>query len=1489
MARPLRVKYVSAGVSDGLIEMSDSDIADLIIPVVLTKVVSGDPGHYFNSALAINPANTDYTSVGSATDTINAAEGVHPASNTVVNTYTIKQENVANTVTSISPRPVCYEIVDGITKVREMTIAEIKTEIINPIVVNMANGGQGGYFLGPTSGGPPATGTWVSVSTMNDTYYVGSTLTTVEYTLWRRTTGLTPGTIRPVKQTLISGETRIVEMSDSDVIALADVVRDYIYNSGVGKYAFQPSSPVSGTWVSRGAFVDTINNLQDTGYVGAFAGSFTGDYVLTNVPTFTGTFQQTFTGIFGPGDYLVSYQAAPFSGQYSSVYSRLYSGAYTNVFGVGNYSRAYTSDFTNVYTLTYTGVYSRVFSPSFQNTFTLASYTLNFIGTYSNVFTRTFSGSYSAEFTRLFSGAYTNEFTRLFSGAYSGNTFSADIFTRAFTTIPYTGAFTQGYTNTFSGNFTGPYTGTFTSNAVSYSNIFSGANYTSAFSPTRFFSGSYANASENGYAANYSVIYTGPLFTSFPIGTGFFTSIFSRDFFTTGIYTGPYTREYTTTPAYTNSFSLLTPKTYTRPTYNVSYSQQLNYTSYTVLTYSSTVSSSENYSRFFIGSFSALSYTSQYIKGYTSNFTIAGYTRSYTTGDTVNETYTDSFIGVSYTGLARYSRSYGGPLIGFYTFDYTGLTTTTLFSKFFTGTFVLFGPPANYSGTFTGIATPVTYQSYKAYYTEGVAPKISYLQTYTSSFSVTYTGGFSKQQYSATQFFTGTSYVLFGPPAPNAASYERSISYAISYTQTYVDFFSSFYTGPLNLADYTVQYSRGSVYSSFVHAYTSFFSKTFTQTFTREYTISRSYSSVYTKIFSGSGTYNSALFYTASWSRELSYGGTYSLSFARTFGAWTRLFTRTPVTNYTGAPYFTTTKYYAGKTYTLSYSGLSITYTTTLNYARPGFPSYSGFASFGSGDYTGIFSSAYSSENMIASYTSSVQYFVNYASVISYTRLAPTNSYSGSTFVQTFGGTYTGLGYQTSFGGFSRIFSESYASGGTYTGLEAFTLTYTRTYSGIYIAIYTRNYTSGIDNVSPTTFSRIFTNSLAQTYTRNYSSYNVYTRSYLSNQSYSRIFTRTLAPTGSYTRYFVLDNWTGNYTRSFESSSFLGVLGQPSGEYGGFFTKNYTSGTTFANYVNAGLITYGAFTQSIPTYTVLIPYTIQVSESWSRNFASTWTNTFTAAFANFSRSFTTTLNWTTVYTNIYTTSYSADFTSNAVAYSRNFTTVGAWTNTFSQQYTNVFGATQFFSRLFTPNYNTSYTQTFSGSYTNAPEIVAYSGSYTNAPEFVAYVGNYINAPEFRAFSGSYTPTPDTFSITFTGSFTANINYTQGYGVAGYTSSLSWGGFTTDVTWSRQYQGSYSTTYSSPFTNTFAGNFNADYTVNWTGAYTRNPFTGTVFVLRYTGAFSGAFSGQYTEGFSGIYSLTFTGSYSNVFTGNYSGLTVLNITSSTTYTLWVRVA
>jgi hypothetical protein len=1490
MPRPLRVKYVSAGVSDGLIEMSNTDISDLIVPIVLSKVMSGESGGgSFNTSLLINTGNVNFTTIGTALDTSTPAEGTHPATATTVSTYVFKQENVAETTTSISPRPLCYEVVGDITKVREMTVSEIKSDIIALVVDTMINGGQGGYYLDLTSNGAPVTGTWVSVTTLNDTYYVGSTLTTESYTLWRRTTGDSVGTIRPVKQSVVSGETKITEMTDADVEALAIIVKDYIYNTGIGKYALSITAPVSGTWINRGAFVNKVNNLQDDPYVGAYVGSFTGTYSLSNPPIYSGTFQQAFSGTFGPTNYLL-YFNVPFTKEFTKDYTQGYTNTFTNFFGVGNYSQEYTNFFSFPYTLDYTGVYSNVYSPTFAQTFTKAVYTLNYTELFSRVFSNTFIGS------------------------YAGNTYSADIYTILYTTIPYSRDYNTAYSRNYLGSFSGPYTRGYTSNAVAYT-----MDYT------------------NVYSNVYSRVYTG-LFTGY-----------TRDFAASLTWSRTFNAFYSSIPTFSSDLTISYQKEISFSSENIlSFSRTLSETNYTrvFLRTFSGVSYTAVFQEGYTGAYTN-TYSSYVTKNYTYPYSgllyFNGWTgTSYTYYNTAPTVFTNVkgsfFIANIYFSSAEWTgpKSYTGTFSRYFSATFAGFTgknyaggyesSFTRQLSFSAGTINYYTPIGFYTGA-------ISYNNYSKQYTPGLDNRLTFTDDqifsgiYTGAWTNSYIGGSFTATFSSTyqNIFIGPLYshpLGYGVYSSDwtrdyALTYtlvytNRDGEYTNSFTATYIPTiagavqYSSFYTGVTTYNIYTrvfgtysrdyagtgysTSYSAGEVYSSALKTYTNERSLIYTSgginyttnptygaTFTGAYTTFINYSRVYSLSFVGTGVYSSAI-YTASFSSDAVYSrANYTRTFTRTIG-YTRTFTPTGLPTFSE---FTRALFYAGNAYTLSFSSpraysleyvsdyttvrffTSPVYTSSVDPTEQGYSGPSGFytnlASYG-GSYarwTGAYSRVYSSTSYISTFTSETSAFTSVWS----------RSYS--TWSRLFTGQYT------------NSFATGFASSGTYTGLLLYTTNYTSTYTSN--QSFTLTYSNAFTSNTIRTFTKSnfytgsYTNSFLFQFFLGWSRTGPFVGTYASNTplsytgsplAYTREFNTSYASTVTYMRVDIGASFVAqsSYSRDFVNTSFGTKVftisytsDTPGGTqyystYGGFYTANYTEQAirAFTRSVSA------VYTSNYGSYSITInqDYT-QSLTSYSQPF----TNDFTRAF------FTSPTAFTQDYTFDYTKLYSREYTSNAVEYNTTYTTVGSWTLDYTMTYTNAYGSTQFFSKLYTPNFNTSYTQTF-------------SGSYTNTPEFISYLGN-------------FTPLVDTFTVTYSGAFTANLNYTQGYGIAQYTASLTWAGYTSNLIYTRAYTTNFSQTYSSPFTNTFTNIFSKNYSANYTNFFTTdgfsNAYSRTVFVLRFTGAYTNFFSGSYTEGFSGAYSLQYTNFFNNTFTGSYSGLTVLNTTSSTTYTLWVRVA
>lgn len=551
MGRPLR----AYGTAD-IIEMSDSDICDVCAPVILTYIFN-NPSLTYGTTLRINSAGTYDISRGSATDTRNASIGTHPASNSTISTYTVYQNERVVSPLGVTVRPVHYVANGSENRIVEMTDEEIYTYVAPAIVESMIAGGQAGYYLGTSA---PGTGTWTSVGGMADTYYNASNvLTSDAYTLWQRSNGAAAGTIRPLK---LSGAL-LVEMSDAEIQSLAACVGEYIRNIGIGQYAFQTAAPASGTWLNRGAFTNTVNNLVDTGYTGdyprSFTGSFTGGYTGYFTGAYAGNYVGYFTGVYA-GAYTGVFTGAyvgNFTGVYAQAFTGAYSGTYASVFTggyVGAFTGVYAQVFSRLFTGSYSGTYSTVFSRLFTGLYNATSYagtysggyagvqaiayasttgtaytwpaprgnpptvvvgppyyTVYYTGYYPATWTGSYTGYYSLKWTGAYSGGFTGGFAGAYAGSYQGN------FTGAFTGI-YNQTFSGGYTGNFTGSYSGSYVGNFTG---VYAGTFSGA-YTRNF--TGGYAGAYAGTFTGSYSGVYSRVFSGAYNQAF---TRLFTAVWS--------------------------------------------------------------------------------------------------------------------------------------------------------------------------------------------------------------------------------------------------------------------------------------------------------------------------------------------------------------------------------------------------------------------------------------------------------------------------------------------------------------------------------------------------------------------------------------------------------------------------------------------------------------------------------------------------------------------------------------------------------------------------------------------------------------------------------------------------------------------------------------------------------------------------------------------------------------------------------------------------
>jgi hypothetical protein len=585
MGRPLKIKY-SGATAIGVQEMSDADISDLILPLVAANwsglsEVSGPSGSVVRTLSIAPPSGYNYVSRGIGYNTETDSIGTHPRTTSTTTTYTIVQnEYDPGLSTTAGVRPIQQSLVGNEVKISVMTNQDIINDVMPVIVNSILTGGQGAYYLGVTSSGPPATGTWTTVSNMTDNYYNTSNVyQSIQYTLWLRTDAATTGTIRPLTITnTAGGETRFTEMTNSEIQQLASFVGEYIRTTGIGKYSFSVSAPGSGTWVSRGSFTNTVNNIVDTGYVGVYIGYFTG--------TFTGAYTSHYTGSY--------------VGYYTGVYQGLYSGVYAGSY-VGYYVGSYDSWYAGIYNTTYIGYYSRTFSGNYSgqrlitNDPFLGSYaryrdvgytavrvnvnvgyfTSSYTGSWTNVYnvnyvaTVGYAGSYVRYRTPYAGLTYVGYYVGYYAGAdaytgsyvryrtpYAGGAYYTGYYAGGYGTANYTGTVSNTYTGIrdyyYVSYYVGYYALTWTRNYVGY--------YLGIYTGDRYYAGSYGGSFVGTFAGGYVTGYLG-YYTRAYSGTyvGYYSGLYAGTYAGNyaGTYAGAYLGTYASTyiGSYNNSFS----------------------------------------------------------------------------------------------------------------------------------------------------------------------------------------------------------------------------------------------------------------------------------------------------------------------------------------------------------------------------------------------------------------------------------------------------------------------------------------------------------------------------------------------------------------------------------------------------------------------------------------------------------------------------------------------------------------------------------------------------------------------------------------------------------------------------------------------------------------------------------------------------------------------------------------------------------------------
>ena len=412
------------------LQLSTSDITDV---GGLTSISSGN------------------ATVGTFTDTrFNEAIGSHGTLTTSSTATTLYQtEGTAGENGGDFRYPVEFVSNSG-AEIHEMTDAEVSSLVDRLNSVIFTNDYPGTFKLATSAPSGDYTEHIAGIFTDTKVNSSGNAETVNTYNLYRRTAMSVPVAVRPVALKRSGGDGTgtfqgLQEMTDAEIkYTFGQRAKTRIMNgsNGVGTYliksATQGAPTETGTWVAKGAAVDTKNTTTNTDYTQDFVGTFTNNFTQDFVGDFTGNFESTFTG--------------DFTGDFTNTFTRN---------STANFTRNSTRNSTNTFLQNFTGDFTGDFlgrnppvevgnqiPPNTPTSYNSAAFTRNstvlFTGNFVGDFTGDFTGDFVGDFTGNFANNFTSNFTQDFVGNFETN------FTQTFT-----GDFTTTFETTFTGNFLG--------------------------------------------------------------------------------------------------------------------------------------------------------------------------------------------------------------------------------------------------------------------------------------------------------------------------------------------------------------------------------------------------------------------------------------------------------------------------------------------------------------------------------------------------------------------------------------------------------------------------------------------------------------------------------------------------------------------------------------------------------------------------------------------------------------------------------------------------------------------------------------------------------------------------------------------------------------------------------------------------------------------------------------------------------------------------
>jgi hypothetical protein len=517
----------------GVQEMSNADISDVVSSVMLNEIVISNPPYTqpritSNVNLIVPPALLLNGTI--INQYPSGAIGTHPATYSTDEYYLYEANSTPQVSASATVKPVVQSVSgSGVTTIQEMTSAAIQQDIFPIVIDDLGSYGPGSYYIAST-GSPPGTGTWTAKSTFSLKYANTSAVTSDSYTLYQQTALRPIGYIRPLKQTVVSGVTRLTEMSDNEIKqwVTGGLLSEYIRTTGLGIYTLIDlaiNSLPAGTYANLGTVGEKTNDITDVAYNGFYSSSYTQGYtqnytqVWTRNLAYNTPYTQTYTNSF--------------TRVYTGLYTSMYTNTYTNVYTSNVYTRVYTVLFNS----TYTGVYTTAvaFVGGYARSFTSQQFFNGFVrnNTFAGIFTGVYTGlvQYIQQSAETYTGTdvYAAYFVRPSFGGFGGGTF-VSYYTGPASYMGFysRNQYTQNYTSTYSQTFTGTYTQVWTQ---LYTNV--------AVEP-------YTQVYTNVFSTAYTQLYTGQ-YTA--VYTRVYTQLYTRAY--TGIYTGLTVQAAISTSTYT--------------------------------------------------------------------------------------------------------------------------------------------------------------------------------------------------------------------------------------------------------------------------------------------------------------------------------------------------------------------------------------------------------------------------------------------------------------------------------------------------------------------------------------------------------------------------------------------------------------------------------------------------------------------------------------------------------------------------------------------------------------------------------------------------------------------------------------------------------------------------------------------------------------------------------------------------------------------------